>query len=115
MQISNIARVAHEVNRAYCQALGDHSQPAWKDAPQWQKDSAVDGVRAVIANPHAPASASHENWMREKLAAGWTYGPVKDAEKKEHPCMVPFEKPPVEQPAKDFTFRAVVQALAGDL
>lgn len=28
-----IAQVCHEVNRAYCQALGDDSQPAWDDAP----------------------------------------------------------------------------------
>jgi hypothetical protein len=32
MTLEQIARVAHEVNRAYCQALGDQSQPAWEDA-----------------------------------------------------------------------------------
>jgi hypothetical protein len=33
MEIEEIAKVAHEVNRAYCQALGDFSQPKWEDAP----------------------------------------------------------------------------------
>lgn len=34
--VEQIARMAHEANRAYCQALGDDSQPAWEDAPEWQ-------------------------------------------------------------------------------
>src|SRR5438105_262770 len=33
------ARAAHEVNRAYCLALGDASQVAWEDAPEWQRSS----------------------------------------------------------------------------
>ena len=43
------------------------------------------------------------------------YGPVKDLDAKQHPCMVPFEQLPVEQQAKDYIFRAVVHALRGQL
>lgn len=32
--IELIAQVAHEINRAYCQAIGDDSQPCWNDAPR---------------------------------------------------------------------------------
>lgn len=46
MTPEQIARVVHEVNRAYCEALGDTSQPKWEDAPQWQRDSAMLGVTA---------------------------------------------------------------------
>lgn len=28
-----IAKFAHEVNRAYCQAIGDNSQLPWKKGP----------------------------------------------------------------------------------
>lgn len=105
-----IAQVCHEVNRAYCQALGDNSQPAWEDAPQWQKDSALLGVQLHMGGDHGP-EASHESWMAQKLADGWKYGPVKDPEAKEHPCIVPFDQLPKEQQAKDFLFRAVVHAL----
>jgi hypothetical protein len=42
--MSACARAAHEANRAYCGALGDWSQPSWDAAPQWQKDSARNGV-----------------------------------------------------------------------
>lgn len=111
MNISEIARVAHEINRAYCEALGDNSQPEWSDAPDWQRESAMNGVRFHLGNPSAGPEHSHERWLAEKEAAGWKYGPVKDAETKEHPCFVPYKALPVEQRAKDYLFRAVVHAL----
>ncbi|BBI61725.1 RyR domain-containing protein [Vreelandella sulfidaeris] len=111
-ELDAIARVTHEVNRAYCQALGDDSQPTWEEAPDWQKDSARMGVCMHLANPNGGPQAGHESWMRQKLAEGWVYGPVKDPVLKQHPCMVPFSALPREQQAKDFIFRAVVLALA---
>lgn len=112
MKRLNIARVAHEVNRAYCQALGDNSQVAWVDAPQWQKDSAYMGVALHLNEPNAGPEASHESWSRQKVAEGWVYGPSKDPENKRHPCLVPFADLPVAQQAKDYLFKAVVNALA---
>ena len=111
MNVADIARVCHEVNRGYCAALGDHTQPAWEDAPQWQKDSALLGVELHITTPDAGPEASHASWMAQKVAEGWTYGPYKDPENKRHHCIVPFDALPVEQQAKDFIFRAVVHAL----
>lgn len=105
------ARAAHEVNRAYCHALGDESQPQWYEAPDWQKDSARAGARMHIESDVSPED-SHAAWMAQKLGEGWKYGPVKDPDKKEHPCMVPFAELPPEQRAKDHLFRAVVTQVA---
>lgn len=113
MNIEQIAKVAHEINRAYCQALGDDSQQAWENAPDWQRSSAMNGVEFHISNPDAGPDHSHNAWLAEKEAAGWKWGPNKDAEYKEHPCFVPYEQLPVEQKAKDYLFRAVVHALKG--
>ena len=99
--MENIAKVCHEVNRAYCAAIGDLSQLPWDEAPQWQRESAVKGVAFIIENPAAKPSASHDSWLAEKASAGWKFGPVKDADKKEHPCFVPYDELPVEQKAKD--------------
>lgn len=107
----DIARVCHEVNRAYCAALGDLSQPRWEDAPEWQRASALNGALLHMGDPHAGPEASHKAWMAEKLAAGWVWGEVKDPDAKTHPCLVPFSDLPREQQAKDFLFRAVVHAL----
>jgi hypothetical protein len=111
MTKEQIAQVAHEINRAYCAALGDHSQAHWEDAPEWQRKSAVNGVEFHLSNPNAGPSASHESWMKEKEADGWKYGPVKDADKKEHPCYLPYEELPTDQKAKDYIFRQIIHSL----
>lgn len=100
------ARAAHEVNRA----LGDASQSSWDDAPDWQKSSARNGVAGAIAG-NTPEQ-SHQSWLAEKIATGWKYGPVKDPEKKEHPCMVPYDQLPAAQRAKDELFLSTVRAVA---
>lgn len=104
------ARVCHEVNRAYCQAIGDDSQPSWEDAPEWQKESALLGVDLHTHNDVGP-EASHESWMAQKIADGWEYGLIKDPVLKIHPCIKPFADLPKEQQIKDFLFRAVVHAM----
>lgn len=111
MKAENIAMVAHQVNKAYCESLGDYSQPEWKDAPDWQKKSSLDGVHFHQADPFAEPSKSHENWMEEKRNAGWKYGPIKDPEKKEHPCFVDYNELPQEQKSKDYIFKAIVNTL----
>jgi hypothetical protein len=110
LNVEQIARVCHDANRSYCQTIGDDSQKEWKDAEDWQRLSAIRGVEYAIANPAAPASAQHEAWREDKLKDGWKYGPVKDAAKKEHPCMVLYGLLPVEQRIKDFIFKNIVRA-----
>jgi hypothetical protein len=107
---ADIARVTHEVNRIWCEFNGDQSQSRWEEAPQWQIDSAVAGVRFHRDNPGASDSASHDEWMRHKLAEGWVYGPVKDPDLKQHPCLVSFDQLPPAQQFKDRLFRTIVHA-----
>lgn len=112
LQNEQIARVCHEANRGYCESIGDTSQRAWEESPEWQRDSAIKGVEFTLENPTAPPSANHDSWLAVKEADGWKYGPVKDPEKKEHPCCVPYDQLPLEQQRKDALFKAVVAALA---
>jgi len=108
---TEIASIAHEANRAYCAALGDDSQPAWEDAPDWQRESARNGVEAILAGRVQSPEQSHESWLREKTDAGWRYGPVKDPEQKTHPCFLPYGELPEAQRRKDALFFAIVKAL----
>lgn len=105
------ARVAHEVNRAYCEIVGDHVHPSWNEAPEWQQQSSVGGVAAVVQNPDMTAEQVHESWVAQKELDGWVYGPELDVKQKKHPCMVLYEQLPEEQRAKDKLFRAVVRAI----
>lgn len=115
LDIEQIATVAHEANRAFCATLGDFSQPEWNSAPQWQRDSAIDGVKFHLAaldrGEDPEPSASHENWLKQKRDDGWTYGPVKNPDLKQHPCFMPYNGLPVEQRAKDFIFAGIVKSV----
>ena len=111
MDIFKIAEVAHETNRAYCETIGDFTQPSWQNAPGWQRNSAIKGVEFHIDNPDAGCSASHESWLKQKQEDGWKFGEVKNAEKKEHPCFVPHRELPEEQRVKDALFVGVVRAM----
>lgn len=106
-----IAQVAHEVNRAYCDAMGDDSQDRWEHSPDWQKSSAVDGVRHLQENPLVTPRELHENWMRDKQEDGWAYGDYKDPDRKKHPCMIPYQDLPQDDKVKDYLFSAVVKVL----
>jgi hypothetical protein len=57
-----------------------------------------------------PPHLSHVIWMAEKLCAGWTWGPVKDGEKKEHPDLVPYDQLSIEARFKDYLFGAINEA-----
>ena len=109
--INHIAAMCHEANRVWCNLHGDHSQPWWCIAPQWQRDSVINGVEHALKYPDAAPEDSHANWMAEKIADGWTYGEVKDADAKTHPCMVPYGQLPEFQKKKDALFLAIVGAL----
>lgn len=105
----DIAALCHEANRGYCQALGDNSQLPWDEAPDWQRKSAINGVKFHMDNPDATPESSHDNWLAEKQLDGWTYGLTKDADKKTHPCFTAYGNLPVEQRAKDYIFAAIVK------
>ncbi len=115
LTVEDIAEVCHETNRAYCAKLGDNSQKPWSEAPDWQAESAINGVKFHLENPTADDAASHENWMREKVEAGWIYGEEKNEELKTHHCIVPFNELPLAQQTKDKLFRSTVHALSGML
>lgn len=109
--VHTIAAVCHQANKALCEAFGDTSQVDWADAPEWQRESAIKGVVFCQNNPDAPPSANHNSWLEEKERTGWSYGAVKDAEAKTHPCFVPYDELPPDQKAKDYIFKAIVRAL----
>jgi hypothetical protein len=111
--VEDIARVCHEANRALQLAQGDPGipvAPSWDDFPEGEKAGVTDGVRQALAG-RTPQEL-HESWCAFKLAGGWSYGPVKDAAAREHPCLVPYDALPLDQQVKDHLFHAIVTALS---
>jgi len=110
MDVSSIAQVCHEANRAIQLVTGD-PQPSvsWSNAPGWQRASAIEGAQKALDGE--TAEQLHESWCEFKVADGWVWGEVKDADAKTHPCLIEYDSLPPEQRAKDHVFAAIVAAL----
>lgn len=46
------------------------------------------------------AENTHDNWAAGRIAEGWTYGPVRNDELKQHPCLIPYNDLPENE--KDY-------------
>ena len=113
MTNEQIARVCHEANRGYQAAVPSVGIPVaapWDEFPMDQQHGVIAGV--ALARGGARPYELHEAWTAQKVADGWVYGDVKDADAKTHPCIVPYAELPPEQRVKDALFVAVVQALS---
>lgn len=40
------------------------------------------------------AEHAHEIWAQQRIKDGWTYGPERSDERKETPCLIPYEDLP---------------------
>jgi len=114
MNVEQIALVCHAANAAYCESIGDYSQPSWAESPDWQKNSARNGVemhlRTLAQGKEPNPAESHQAWYAQKEREGWQYGPEKNPDTKQHPCFVPYDQLPADQKVKDFIFVNVVKA-----
>lgn len=110
---TNIGRVTHEANRAYCLTLGDTSHLPWDQSRADLRESVISGVLNIMTGVVTRPGQSHQRWIDYKIADGWRYGPTKDIEAKTHPNLIPFEQLPQAEQLKDFMFVGIVRALLG--
>ena len=52
---------------------------------------------------------THEVWSEGRMKDGWKYGDVRDDEKKQHPCLVPYEE--LSESEKEYDRSTSMQAL----
>lgn len=98
---SRLVLSIHEANKEIQQQTGEF-------IPQLSEHltkSILDGVYFVLDNPNCTPEQQHNNWVHFKRADGWRYGQTKDFERKEHPCLVPYNELPEIQQRKDSVFR----------
>ena len=49
----------------------------------------------------AMAKNVHDIWAKNRIAQGWTYGPQRDDDKKQNPCLVEYEALPENEKLYD--------------
>lgn len=69
--------------------------------PQPVDTSSVELPSELIPLTEQMARNVHEVWARTRFGQGWTYGPVRDDERKQHPCLVPYEDLPESEKVYD--------------
>ena len=107
-RIEFAAATAHEANRLLGLSLADRSPRHWTEAEAWEKNSAIDGVRALLLDPSLTPGQLHSCWMRMLEADGWHYGGNEDSGRKEHHNLLPFEELIPGEELKFEMFRLVV-------
>ena len=51
----------------------------------------------------------HEVWAAERMAEGWQYGHKHDYDRKQHPCLVPYDKLPESE--KNYDRKTAMETL----
>lgn len=60
------------------------------------------------------AKMEHERYVRERLAKGWRYGPIRDTRRKTNPTLIPWEQLSEEEKEKDrISVRNIPKFLSG--
>jgi len=78
-------------------------QPYNEEINDDQFDALMNGVKYQLDNPDITSEESHQNWIRAKRLQGWTYGPVKDFDRRTHPNLIDFMDLPDVEKLKDLT------------
>ena len=109
LRIERVARKAYEVNVAYhAMAYRNNHRPTWKQLPEEKRAHIRRVVVAIDRGEITTPAERHEYWRRERIATGWSYGPVKDIERQQHPELVPFDDLPTRQQMEVFVcFHAI--------
>lgn len=55
----------------------------------------------ILALTERIAENVHDVWAQGRISEGWTYGPVKDAQQKVTPLLVPYSQLPESEKAYD--------------
>lgn len=92
-------------NRAAARRIPDHlaligfvlKEAVPGESPEWQ--AAVSD--AIERHVERLAQAEHLGWCAERVANGWTYDPVRNDDRKQHPLLVPWTELPLEEREKD--------------
>lgn len=89
----------------------DGSQPLpWDQLTEEQRQSSIQVVHDLMCSDVIyTAEQLHDVWQKKAHELGWTYGPVYDLDRKEHPSMLPFDRLPDSEVFKDQVWHYMIR------
>ena len=102
------ARAFYAAHQSLSEAVGIPLR-AWDELPVWQQDAMVDVTRRCMVG--APPEQMHALWVQHYSAHGWTYGPQKNWETKQHPTIMAWQHLPVRYQARLKLWQVIVMTL----
>lgn len=69
--------------------------------PKPEDTSKIELSAEVLALAEQLAKNTHEVWAASRIREGWTLGPRRSDERREHPCLIPYEELPEEEKEYD--------------
>ncbi len=63
----------------------------------------------LLALTEKLAANTHDVWSQGRIAQGWTYGETRNDEKKENPCLLPYDELPESE--KDYDRNTALETL----
>lgn len=109
--VEHVSRACHQAIKSYCEeALNDSSQPDWEYTAKEVREATYSGVIFCLEHPEATQEQLHMNWKRDKIKAGWIYGPTKNETARMHPFITSYDQLPDGEKVKAEISLAVVDA-----
>lgn len=113
-RIEVMARTLHAANREFAACQGD-AVPAWDVVPEAVRESVRGAVRLHLEQPGTTPQQNHENFLADRAAQGWSYGPERNAGARVSPFLVPWDQLDAVGRAKNALPGAIVGALSPHL
>jgi len=108
--MENIAKAIYEATRL--EAIWSKRSiipEKWEDRDETFRNQMVEIVTQYLSMEKLPTpEQAHNSWMESYFKMGWKYGKERDAVKKTHPDLVPFDELPRDERDKDAIFLALV-------
>lgn len=104
-----LAQQVHEVNTVFSTQILGEDKKEWALLTNEQRAALVKVVRKTIAEKIEDPEKAHENWLKEMVGEGWSFGPEFDETKKTHPNMVTYDQLEKGQQTKDYLYLAILK------
>lgn len=102
----DVTRAIYEACRLEAQWSGRSIVPEpWDERDEAFRERMIRVVERYLHSEGLPTpKEAHDSWCEAYREMGWTYGPVRDPQKKTHPDLRPYEELPQDEREKDAIF-----------